>query len=208
MFAVRVLSLILIVSSLAACTGMSEQACLATDWRTVGFEDGTSGRPVGTISNHRQACARHGIAPDLATYRAGHADGVEVYCRPTRGFDVGRRGQRYQGVCPVDLEIDFLSAYNAGRHLYELESAVRRIDNQIASNQRAQTGIRNEMTDIAASIASSESTAEERVRFVARAAELGQRYAEISAETDALQHERVLRSLELEDYQQTLAFGL
>jgi hypothetical protein len=208
MFAVRVLSLILIVSSLAACTGMSEQACLATDWRTVGFEDGTAGRPVGTISNHRQACARHGIAPDLATYRAGHAEGVDVYCRPTRGFDVGRRGQRYQGVCPVDLEIDFLTAYNAGRHLYELESAVRRIDNQIAANQRAQTGIRNEMTDIAATIASSESTAEERVRLVARAAELGQRYAEISADTDALQQERVVRVLELEDYQQTLAYGL
>ena len=31
----------------AGCSGMSEQACVTADWRTVGFEDGTLGRSEG-----------------------------------------------------------------------------------------------------------------------------------------------------------------
>src|SRR5690606_9909555 len=76
---------------LAGCAGMSEQACLVSDWRTIGFEHGASGRPVSSFGTYRQQCARHGVAPDLEAYRAGHAAGVESYCRPSRGFDVGRR---------------------------------------------------------------------------------------------------------------------
>jgi hypothetical protein len=203
----RCLLLLCAVLVLAGCAGMSEQACLATDWRTVGFEDGTRGRPVGSIGNYRQSCSRHGIAPDLESYRAGHAEGVEVYCRPSHGFDVGRRGANYQGVCPAGLEYDFLAAYNSGRHLYELEAAVRSIDNRIASNTRSQANIREEMTGIAATIASSDTTAEERVLLVGRAAELGSRHAELSAENESLKEERIFRELELEDYRQTLAYG-
>lgn len=207
MFAARTLSVIATALLLGACTGMSEQACLATDWRTAGFEDGAAGRPASAIGNYRQACSRHGITPDLDRYRAGHAEGVESYCRPARGFEVGSRGGRYQGVCPTGLEVDFLAAYNAGRHLYELESAVRRIDNQLTANQRAQSRIRDELIEIAATIAGSETSADERVRLVARSAELGQRYAEIDVDSDALHHERAIRALELEDYRHTLAHG-
>lgn len=186
---------------------MSEQECLTLDWRTVGFEDGTQGRPVGTIGNYRQACSKYGVSSDLESYRAGHAEGVEVYCRPTRGYEVGHRGASYQGVCPADLESDFLAAYNSGRHLYELESTLRQIENQIASNLRAQENIKKELTAIGASMVSGETSAEERVLLVADAAALGQRYGELSAEIDVLEEERVVSEVALRDYQETLAFG-
>src|SRR5690606_23590056 len=125
------LSCIAVVLAASGCAGMSEQACLSSDWRTVGFEDGAAGRSVATVGGYRQACGKHGISPDLDGYRAGHAEGVEVYCRPSRGFDAGRSGSSYQGVCPANLEPEFLDAYNAGRHLYELESAVRGADARI-----------------------------------------------------------------------------
>jgi hypothetical protein len=192
-------------AALAGCAGMSEQACLVSDWRTVGFEDGTYGRPVGTIGSYRQACAKHGIAPDLESYRAGHAEGVEIYCRPSQGFDAGRSGASYHGVCPADLEPDFLDAYNSGRHLYELELALRSVDSQIASNQREQENIKNELTQIGASMVSSETTAEQRVLLVSRAADLGQRYGELTREIEGLREERVVHEIALRDYQQTLA---
>jgi hypothetical protein len=192
---------------LTGCAGMSEQACLVSDWRTVGFEDGAAGRAVATIGNYRQACSKHGIAPDLESYRAGHADGVEVYCRPAQGFDAGRRGSAYQGVCPADLEQDFLYAYHSGRQLYELESAVRQADAQIASNIRTQEQIKRELTDVAATMASGETSAEERVRLVSRAAELGRRHGELSTETDILREQRAVHQVELDEYRQTLAFG-
>ena len=186
---------------LAGCSGMSEQACVSSDWRGIGFEDGVRGRSVGQIGNYRQACSKYGIAPDLDAYRTGHDEGVEVYCRPSNGFDAGRRGASYEGVCPSGVEADFLSAYNTGRRLYELESAVRNIDSRIASNQRAQENIKRELTEIAAKIALDETTIDERIRLVAAAAELGSDFSELEADTKALQEDRVVAALELEKFQ-------
>lgn len=190
---------------LAGCAGMSEQACLVADWQTIGFEDGAAGRSEATIGAHRQACSRHGVAPDLESYRAGHAAGVTTYCRASRGFEVGRSGALYQGVCPAPLEPDFIAAYNSGRQLYELETALRSIDATIAGNQRAQESIRGELGDIAAETASAETTAERRVALVTRAAELGRRHGELGTETERLREERIVHELALRDYQQTLA---
>ena len=148
---------------LAGCSGMSEQACLTADWRTVGFEDGTAGRSVGNIGSYRNACAEHGVAPDLEAYRAGHADGVQIYCRESNGFAVGHSGATYQGVCPADLEAAFVAEYNSGRRLHDLESALRSVDSRIASNYRAQEGIKQELTSIAATMIASDTTAEQRV---------------------------------------------
>jgi len=192
---------------LTACAGMSEQACLVSDWTTVGFEDGVAGRPVGSIGRYRQMCGKHGVAPDLASYRAGHADGVETYCRPGNGFEVGRRGSSYQNVCPADMEGEFLTAYDSGYHLYELETALRRVEAQLASNDREQHRIKQELTAIAASMVSNETTGEERVLLVARAAELGTRHGELSADSEALEEDRVLHERDLLDYRQTLAAG-
>ena len=198
--------LLFLTALVSGCAGMSEQACLSSDWRGVGFEDGVRGRSVGQIGSYRQACSKHGVAPDLDAYRAGHAEGVEIYCRPTNGFDTGRRGTHYQGVCPSDLEPEFLTAYNSGRRLYELESALREIDNRIAYNERAQNEIKRELTDIAATIALDETTADERVRLVGEAAELGITFSELESENKTLREDRVVAALELEQYQQTLAY--
>lgn len=202
-----IISLSGLLALMSGCAGMSEQACLATDWQVVGFEDGAAGRPVAAIGRYRQQCADHGISPDLDRYRAGHADGLESFCRPGRGFDVGRRGVVYQGVCPVELEAEFLAAYQSGRYLYELETEVRRIDSQIAANNRAQEGIREELTGVAATIANSETSSEERIQLVARAAELGRRHGELSNENETLAADRAAAEADLLAYRETLAFG-
>lgn len=203
----RALYLMITGCALSGCAGMSEQECLTLDWRTVGFEDGTRGRPVGTIGNYRQACSKYGVSSDLESYRAGHAEGVEVYCRPAQGFEVGHRGATYQGVCPANLEPDFLVAYNSGRRLHELESTVRQIDSRLASHRREQENIKKELTAIGVSMVAEGTSAEERLLLVTESAELGQRYGELSAEIDALEEQRVVSAAALRDYQETLAFG-
>jgi hypothetical protein len=89
---VKTLSAASVLLALAGCAGMSEQACLTSDWRTVGFEDGSLGRSEATIGSYRKQCAEHGVSPDLDAYRTGHADGVRVYCKPGNGFEVGHSG--------------------------------------------------------------------------------------------------------------------
>ena len=190
---------------LAGCSGMSEQACVTADWRTVGFEDGTFGRSEATIGRYRQQCADHGVAPDLASYRAGHAEGVQVYCRESNGFAVGHSGAQYQGVCPADLEAAFISEYNAGRRLHDLESALAGVDSRIAGSYRAQENIKEELTQIAARMIASDTTPEQRVAMVTRSADLGNRYGQLTTEIRELERERALAERDLIDYRQTLA---
>jgi hypothetical protein len=162
---------------------------------------------VATIGRYRQACTEHGVSPDLETYRAGHAEGVEIYCRPAQGFEAGRRGAAYQGVCPANLEEEFLPAYNSGRQLFELEAAVRNVDARVASNTRTQEQITKELTEIGVKVASSETSTEDRVKLVARVAELGTKRGQLTAENEKLREQRALHQRDLDEYRQTLAFG-
>jgi hypothetical protein len=205
MSAKRLLSLGAAAWLVSGCAGMSEQACLSADWRTVGFEDGTYGRSEANIGRYRQQCGQHGVAPDLAAYRAGHAEGVRIYCRASNGFTVGHSGATYQGVCPADLEPQFVAEYNAGRRLFELERALSSIDSRIASNYRQQESIKQELTDIAAKMIASETTGEERVAMVTRSAELGRRYGELTTEIQHLERDRALAERDLLDYRAALA---
>lgn len=192
---------------LCGCAGISEEQCLAMDWRTIGFEDGANGRPVQSISNYRQACGEYGVTADLDGYRSGHAEGVDTYCRPAKGFDEGHRGARYQGVCPAGSEAEFLSAYNSGRRLYELETTLSQIERQLASNHTEQENIKRRLTAIGISMVSDGTSVEERLSMVAESAELGKRHGELSSEIELLEQERVVSEIELRNYQETLAAG-
>jgi uncharacterized protein DUF2799 len=205
MSAMRILSLGAVVYLVAGCSGMSEQACVTADWRTVGFEDGTAGRSEGSIGRYRQQCSEHGVSPDLESYRAGHAEGVRIYCKESNGFAVGHSGAQYQGVCPGDLEADFLAEYNSGRRLHELESALSSVDSQIASNYRAQESIKQELTDIGVRMIATETTAEQRLAMVARSAELGRRHGELTTEIQHLERDRAIAERALLEYRATLA---
>jgi Protein of unknown function (DUF2799) len=201
----RISLLCVALVGIAGCAGMSEQACVSADWRTIGFEDGTLGRSEASIGRYRQQCGDHGVTPDLDAYRAGHAQGVLTYCRVSHGFEVGHSGAAYQGVCPANMEADFLAEYDAGRHLFELESALRNIDAQIAGNYRAQESIKQELTKIAATMIAVDTSAEQRVALVTRSADLGRRYGTLTSEIEQLQRERAVNERDLYDYQQTLA---
>ena len=202
---IRIVAFAGVLLAVAGCAGMSQQACQTSDWRSVGFDDGSVGRSESIFANYQRQCAEHGVQPNLDAYRQGHAQGVEVYCQAGNGFEVGHSGAVYQGVCPKNLEPEFLANYNSGHRLFELEAAVRNIDAQISSNNYEQERIRGELTSIAAAMISSDTKPEDRVVMVSRSAELGRRYGELTNETRSLTEERVVKDRELREYQQTLA---
>lgn len=204
---IDLLFIALTVLVLSGCAGMSEQECLATDWRAVGFEDGAAGRAETSIANYRQACGQHGVAPDFDRYRIGHAEGVEIYCRPSRGFEDGRRGRRYQGVCPADVEPAFLAAYDEGHQLYELESSLRAIDNQIAARNRRLDEIDKQLASSATAIIADGTGAERRAQLLLETKSLADEHSAIETELENLEVERALAEDELLAYQETLAFG-
>ena len=198
---------LLVVTALAlsSCATMNEQECLMADWVTVGFADGAFGRPVTAIDAYRESCASHGVSPDLDAYRSGHADGVATYCRRQNGFQVGRYGTTYRGVCPVELAPDFLEGYNAARRLRELERAVTDIDYRIARLDAEQTSIAVERDRLQALILSSDTTVEERARYMARVERIDERIDQIPVEEAQLTERRPWVEFELLEYRETLA---
>jgi hypothetical protein len=190
---------------MSGCASMSSDECMTADWTAIGYEDGARGYTTNQFSKHRKACADHGVTPSFTDYQAGRERGLEEFCQPGRGFDVGASGGRYYGVCSVNLEPDFLDAYNAGRHLYTLESNVRSASSNISSKENEMDQIDEDIRKKEAALIASETTIEDRVLLLADLKRLSERTGELANEIENLYEERARHRLELENYQAAVA---
>jgi hypothetical protein len=148
---------------LAGCAGMKESECLTADWQLIGFEDGSVGRPQSNISEYRKACADHGVTPSLAQYQRGYAEGIRLHCTQSNGFDQGQRGATYRGICPQDMEADFVEAYGLGRDYYVLSSAVSSLKSKINSSIKRIKSLEKYIARNVLDVASDETPGEDRV---------------------------------------------
>ena len=184
---------------------MNEAECLVSDWQMIGYEDGARGYGSQRLSRHRKACAKHGVAPDLAAYQQGRSEGLQQeYCKPTKGFALGSNGAAYAGVCPADLEADFLDAYNAGHHLWQLRASVASANGQINYKKKALEQIRQDMVAIEAALISDEATIEQRLVLMGQFKELSETRGQLQAEIEDLIVVRTQREGELYAYQAEL----
>lgn len=187
------------------CASMSSEECMATDWSAVGYEDGARGYTSDRFGHHRKACAKHGVTADFGAYQSGRNRGLQEYCQPGRGFDVGASGGRYLGVCDVQLEGDFLDAYNAGHHLYTLRSNVNRAVSSINSREQELKDVKNTMRQKELKLLDDETTTEERIVLLADLKELSEQKGRLKAEIRDLYEERARHQAELESYQVVVA---
>jgi hypothetical protein len=185
---------------LGGCASMSEDECLTVDWRTIGFEDGAAGYTGDRIGQHRKACAKHGVTPDLTAYRSGRDEGLREYCHPNNGFRLGARGGSYNGLCPADLDGPFVTAYQSGRQLYELESRLNDATSELQSKRRALNNAEEDIVTKSALVISKEATGEQRAQAIVDVKQLAERAGRLKAEIRQLEEERVHRERDLEDY--------
>jgi uncharacterized coiled-coil protein SlyX len=121
---------------LNGCATLDKNECLVANWETIGYEDGTKGRPASWIGKHRSACAKHNVAPDLTTYNKGRKQGLVQYCRADVGYREGVNGRKYQNVCPRASERKFLSGYDYGRRIYKVKSRIRSLGYKIRKEEK------------------------------------------------------------------------
>lgn len=184
---------------------MSKDECRAIDWRTVGFEDGATGQSIERLTSRRQACAKHGVAPDLDAYLAGRDEGLLEYCQPTNAFRVGARGRDYSGACPEHLAPAFNNAYQAGHDLWRLESRVRDTVRGIASRHSQIEEIDAALMAQSLVLVAEASTAEERAQALLDTRTMTDRRRRLLTEIDALERALPTYERELEDYRAELA---
>lgn len=109
---------------LGSCETMSKDQCLAGAWGEQGYQDGSNGLPLSRFDDHAQACAKYSVTPEPTAYRSAREDGLTRYCTVARGFQEGREGDSYFGVCTPAQEADFLPAYQDGQVVHAAEAAV------------------------------------------------------------------------------------
>ncbi len=176
-----------------------------SDWRAVGYEDGSRGYTTERFGNHRKACAKHGITADFTAYQAGRTEGLVEFCQPGRGFNLGANGGHYSGVCAADLEPEFLDAYRAGHKLYTLRSYVNSANSKIYAKEGELTYVRDQINAKEAQLISDETTTEQRILLLADLKELSERTGELEAEIDILIADRARFEQDLQYYEQTVA---
>lgn len=193
--------LLALSATFGGCASMSGEECVASDWSAIGYEDGSNGYNIDRHAKYRKACAKHGVTSDFAAYQNGRDQGLLEYCQPNRGFKVGVRGGSYNGVCAVNLEADFLDAYNAGYQLYSLRSRVNRASSSINSKENELDEIEDLQLAHGVSLVSGDLTGEDRVFIVAEMKKLAERSGKLEAEVKDLYEIRARAQVELEQYQ-------
>jgi hypothetical protein len=69
-------------------------------------------------------------------FRAGYDKGLQSFCSEHKGFDLGSQGQAYRYVCPPEFEPQFRAGWESGRAVYEYESKVASLQNQLGNIER------------------------------------------------------------------------
>lgn len=132
---------------LTSCQTMSKEECAVADWRVIGEQDGAAGyNPQDRFARHVKACTKAGVAADQTAWYQGYQQGLPRYCTPLNGLSVGRQGQSYANVCPLNLEAGFREGYDLGRIHYgkkreinSLESRIRSLEQSIRDDEKLLT---------------------------------------------------------------------
>lgn len=193
----KYVTIILIPMLMAGCSSLSKQECRNADWRIIGLEDGSAGRPLQTVGAHRKACARVDVVPDMTAYEEGHNQGRRNYCTIDNGFHLGDSGARYNGICHGLAEARFLEAYDAGKFRYEIRSEFNRLKKTVSSNYERLDVIEEEILQLEQAIVSDGSTGESRRRDLAAIKQLETERSDIHAAMQGYQDNLLILENEL-----------
>lgn len=143
---------------LSGCASLSKEECKNADWFLIGFGDGSIGRPVNTVDDHRKACAKINVTPDLTSYERGHRKGLTDYCTAENGFVLGNGGGQYNEVCTRTNENSFLDGYHAGKDRFKLRATLDELAAQRDKGVARLEEINNEISDYEGALVGTGST--------------------------------------------------
>ncbi|MEY4590377.1 MAG: hypothetical protein RL497_2453 [Pseudomonadota bacterium] len=160
-----------VIATLSGCASLTPEECQQADWYLIGSADAQKGYAKLRIDDHRKACAKVHITPDLFTYERGHEKGQKTYCTTPNGFAQGAAGTNYQGACEGYLAEDFLRGYRDGQELYQARSRVDQLYRDIDNYHSDIARMRREINE-KQSLMANESNNERRRELLARIQQL------------------------------------
>ncbi|NWG70820.1 MAG: DUF2799 domain-containing protein [Parvularculaceae bacterium] len=108
------------VAATASGKGAPLSKCADLDWVSLGQRDGLYGEAPQKLDERAAECAGPLLASNTEDYHRGWTRGLATYCTPDAGYDAGRNGRDYRGVCAGESEDVFLAEYQRGRRLFDM----------------------------------------------------------------------------------------
>lgn len=136
-----VLAVIGSIFVLSACTLVSQDDCVVTNWHEQGVIVGTAGMSEYEARRNYESCGVAKPVSDRNSYIAGYREGLNAYCTEANGFQTGVEGFIYQDVCPEEAEESFLIGYRAGSDLFLADYDLRAAKIAFASSAAPHTFI-------------------------------------------------------------------
>jgi hypothetical protein len=201
-------AILLICLALASCRSatVSESQCVAGDWQTIGYRDGSAGVTSTQLLRHQDACVPHGVIPDRSEYLLGWDRGVRVYCQAANGYTVGEQGGRYtNNLCPEDLRGGFITAYREGLRLYQARAEVAALERLIQRKEQRLEHLKREIVASGTAQLNDELTTEQRIELLATTQRLIEERSAVEAELPRRARELAYKERQLVALQATLA---
>jgi len=103
---------------MAGCSTISEEACVAGSWESLGYEDGRNGNSRGKFSKIAETCTKYGVSANASEYFSGYSKGLPLYCSYDRGYDHGVSGRSVKEECREINAIPYFDGYDEGYPIY------------------------------------------------------------------------------------------
>lgn len=203
----RTLATILLAgtAALSGCASLSESQCLAGDWQTVGYRDGTNGQDPSALLKHQNACVKHGVTPDRQAYLAGWDRGILQYCQPRNGFALGERGASFPHLCPDTVVDLFEAAYHDGRRIYLARAEIRRLEREIDAREHRLEHLQEAIVTAESRLVEEGLGSNERRRLLEDTKAMSREQGEIAAELKELRIDVALEYQRLQQLRHALA---
>lgn len=142
------LALILTTATLSGCASLTKEQCRTGNWQAIGYTDGVAGRYPDRINDHSKACAKAGVTPDYQAWQRGRQEGLIQYCTSSNAYQLGRRGQQLNLVCPSNQSSELQSSNARGLEYHRLSQDISKDKNQLDKYQTQYKQLRDgEMLD-------------------------------------------------------------
>ena len=156
---------VLLLFALAGCATMSAMDCVTADWETVGENDGTQGQPLSLMQTRKSDCLKHAVRLDEEAYMRGRAEGLLRYCTVKGGFEAGRHGHTYHGVCSGSAHAAFNRGYMRGNGVWEAEQFLSQADREVNDARTRVDRLERAIDELEDLIDDKDSTEEDRKKW-------------------------------------------
>ncbi|MEO1041861.1 MAG: DUF2799 domain-containing protein [Pseudomonadota bacterium] len=141
-----VVGLIVTLSVVSGCAGLSEDQCQILNWEAEGRSAGQYGGGPTSYSRLASQCSRYAIVPDYAAFERGRQQGLVRFCTPEGAYIAGLSGRGSTTQCvgaDPSLTLIHQTALNyseAERELDRARNALERsIDDRNFARQEARS---------------------------------------------------------------------